>query len=408
MNDNNSYYTTIKTAKNKSPERVFLNIKNSRPTTPILIPSKNKTYKNRSVSAPNLNASNIDYEPKLKTFHSKQELTNYLDSDWKIDEINDKRDSASADLEEQQFFNDNFKTVHSPPPPSTIDNIIPELVYLRRPVPVKPKGGKQNKTKKNSKNSKNSKKQKTNTNTNTNVNGTVLKPCSFYPITGFSRDGYCKPFKNDSGNHLVCANLNKAFMDFTASKGNDLSSVAKPGDNWCLCQHRYFEAYLNKKQPKVIKNATHSFLQDEIKNAIDKQKGGNKSKKNIKGKKKKTRKMKFLFNPDDPKKSFDVYIDKDPSDTIPIKYTSLDDVKNTILKLEGLYKKKLYTHKRIWQVAMIMKVRLGVIYQYRNKMYKNAKQIKERYELANKYFAFLGSRSKEKDEENRLKMKFVF
>ena len=49
--------------------------------------------------------------------------------------------------------------------------------------------------------------------------------------------------------------------------------------------------------------------------------------------------MRFLFNPDDPKKSFDVYIDKDPSDTIPIKYTSLDDVKNTILKLEELYKK---------------------------------------------------------------------
>jgi hypothetical protein len=29
----------------------------------------------------------------------------------------------------------------------------------------------------------------------------------------------------------------------------------------------------------------------------------------------------FFYNPDDPKKSFDVYIDKDPSDTIPIKYT---------------------------------------------------------------------------------------
>ena len=118
--------------------------------------------------------------------------------------------------------------------------------------------------------------------------------------------------------------------------------------------------------------------------------------------------MRFLFNPDDPKKSFDVYIDKDPSDTIPIKYTSLDDVKNTILKLEELYKNKQYTHKRIWQVGMIMKVRLSVIYKYRNKIYKNAKQIKERYELANKYFVFLGSRSQEKDEEKRLKMKFTF
>ena len=31
-------------------------------------------------------------------------------------------------------------------------------------------------------------------------------------------------------------------------------------------------------------------------------------------------KRKFLFNPNDPKKSFDVYIDKNPNDTIPIKY----------------------------------------------------------------------------------------
>ena len=29
---------------------------------------------------------------------------------------------------------------------------------------------------------------------------------------------------------------------------------------------------------------------------------------------------KFLYNPNDPKKSFDVYIDKNPRDTIYIKY----------------------------------------------------------------------------------------
>ena len=43
-------------------------------------------------------------------------------------------------------------------------------------------------------------------------------------------------------------------------------------------------------------------------------------------------------------KSFDVYIDKDPSDTIPIKYTTADDVKRTIRKLERLYKGKKYNH----------------------------------------------------------------
>jgi hypothetical protein len=46
----------------------------------------------------------------------------------------------------------------------------------------------------------------------------------------------------------------------------------------------------------------------------------------------------FLYNPNNPKKSFDVYIDKNPKDTIHIKYTTLEDVKNTINKLEKLYK----------------------------------------------------------------------
>ena len=77
-------------------------------------------------------------------------------------------------------------------------------------------------------------------------------------------------------------------------------------------------------------------------------------------KRQKTKKQ-FLFNPENPKKSFDVYIDKNPKDTIKIKYTTLEDVKNTIDKLEKLYKNKKYSHKRIWQVGMIMKVRLEVL-----------------------------------------------
>ena len=96
----------------------------------------------------------------------------------------------------------------------------------------------------------------------------------------------------------------------------------------------------------------------------------------------KTRK-KFLFNPNDPKKSFDVYIDKNPKNTIPIRYKTVDDVKNTIQKLEHLYKAKKYPHKRIWQVGMIMKVRLGVL--------KDKKP--REYALANRYFKFLGKRT---------------
>ena len=106
-------------------------------------------------------------------------------------------------------------------------------------------------------------------------------------------------------------------------------------------------------------------------------------------------KKQFLFNPKNPKKSFDVYIDKNPKDTINIKYTTIEDVKNTIDKLENLYKNKKYSHKRIWQVGMIMNARLKVL--------KNTKP--KQYALANKYFIFLGKRTKLKENE-RYKLSF--
>jgi hypothetical protein len=106
-------------------------------------------------------------------------------------------------------------------------------------------------------------------------------------------------------------------------------------------------------------------------------------------------KKNFLFNPTNPKKSFDVYIDKNPKDTIHIKYKTVDDVRNTINKLEKLYKNKKYTHKRIWQVGMIMNVRLKVL--------KNKKP--KEYELANKYFNFLQKRTKLEEND---RYKFLF
>ena len=123
---------------------------------------------------------------------------------------------------------------------------------------------------------------------------------------------------------------------------------------------------------------------------------------------KKRKKKQFLYNPDDPSKSFDVYIDKNPNDTIPIKYTTVKDVKDTIKKLERLYKTKKYPHKRIWQVGMIMKVRLEAILKHKTKKYPNAKKVKHRFNLANKYFKFLGKRTKKKDFKSRKAMTFKF
>ena len=108
----------------------------------------------------------------------------------------------------------------------------------------------------------------------------------------------------------------------------------------------------------------------------------------------KTRKQ-FYFNPNNPKKSFDVYIDKNPKNTIPIRYKSLKDVQDTINNLEKLYKEHKYSHKRIWQVGMIMKVRLEVLKDKKPKEYK----------LAKEYFEFLGKRT-DMPEVERYKMNF--
>lgn len=88
----------------------------------------------------------------------------------------------------------------------------------------------------------------------------------------------------------------------------------------------------------------------------------------------------------DCKKTFDVYINQNPKDTISIKYTTVTDVKNTIKKLEKLFIQKKYSHKRLWQVGMILMVRLRALKTTKPKQYK----------LAKDYFNFLGKRTKNK------------
>jgi len=215
-----------------------------------------------------------------------------------------------------------------------------------------------------------------------------LKICSTQPMTGYYRDGYCRGLPDDSGTHVVCAKMTDEFLDFTKSKGNNLSSPSssfpglKSGDKWCLCALRWDEAAKANKAPPVDLEAT-----DESALKFNNLKTYTQTRKSSNGGKRKTQKQ---------KKSFDVYINANPKDTIPIKYTSVEDVKNTILKLEKLYKAKRYPHKRIWQVAMIMKVRLGVL----------RKTKLEHYKLASKYLKFLSNRSKY-DKTQRYTLKFT-
>lgn len=117
----------------------------------------------------------------------------------------------------------------------------------------------------------------------------------------------------------------------------------------------------------------------------------------------KKNKSKFLFNPNDPQKSFDVYIDKNPNDTISIKYSTTKDVKDTIQKLESLYKEGKYSHKRIWQVAMIMKVRLQAMKKHKERLYPNAKNVTKRYKIAEKYYESLKKRTIQNRKKGKTK-----
>ncbi|MBR9865316.1 MAG: DUF2237 domain-containing protein, partial [Rhodobacteraceae bacterium] len=83
-----------------------------------------------------------------------------------------------------------------------------------------------------------------------NVLGEALKPCSTDPMTGFYRDGCCNTGPADHGKHTVCCLMTEAFLAFSKSRGNDLSTPRpeygfqglKPGDRWCLCADRWVQA----------------------------------------------------------------------------------------------------------------------------------------------------------------------
>src|SRR5262249_5174011 len=84
-----------------------------------------------------------------------------------------------------------------------------------------------------------------------NVLGEALEICSIKPMTGIYRDGCCDTGQEDLGSHTVCAVMTDAFLSFSKSRGNDLSTPQpefgfpdlKPGDRWCLCAPRWQEAF---------------------------------------------------------------------------------------------------------------------------------------------------------------------
>jgi uncharacterized protein len=106
-----------------------------------------------------------------------------------------------------------------------------------------------------------------------NVLGEPLEICSLKPMTGFFRDGCCNTAREDFGSHTVCAVMTAAFLEFSKSQGNDLSTPMpqlgfpglKPGERWCLCAPRWQEAFEAGQAPRVVLRATHEGALDYCK-----------------------------------------------------------------------------------------------------------------------------------------------
>lgn len=116
-----------------------------------------------------------------------------------------------------------------------------------------------------------------------NVLGEPLQTCSESPLTGFYRDGCCNTGPDDLGVHSVCVQVTQAFLDFSRTSGNDLTTPMpefgfpglQPGDRWCLCAARWKEALEAGAAPRVVLTATHEAtlvyvsLEDLKQHAID-------------------------------------------------------------------------------------------------------------------------------------------
>lgn len=97
------------------------------------------------------------------------------------------------------------------------------------------------------------------------VLGEPLEICSTSPLTGFIRNGCCETGPGDAGSHTVCIRATDAFLQFSKSRGNDLSTPMpqyqfpglKEGDRWCLCAARWREAFEAGAAPRVVLRATH-------------------------------------------------------------------------------------------------------------------------------------------------------
>ena len=90
-----------------------------------------------------------------------------------------------------------------------------------------------------------------------------------------------------------------------------------------------------------------------------------------------------------------LYTDENPKDTVKIVFKNLQDTRETIKKLERLYKSGTRPHIRISQIANVLEQRLRFM-----------KGKTKEHNLAKRYTEILKQRTKLKTEDERKKLKF--
>ncbi|MFB9313516.1 DUF2237 family protein [Nocardioides plantarum] len=100
--------------------------------------------------------------------------------------------------------------------------------------------------------------------TELNVLDEELEPCGTEPMTGFFRDGCCRPSEQDPGSHTICAVVTPEFLEHQRAIGNDLVTPLpmygfaglRPGDRWCVTARNWARAHRDGAAAPVVLAAT--------------------------------------------------------------------------------------------------------------------------------------------------------
>jgi uncharacterized protein len=105
-----------------------------------------------------------------------------------------------------------------------------------------------------------------------NVLGGPLEECGTDPVTGYFRDGCCRPDPQGVGTHVVCAVVTADFLEHQRRIGNDLSTPQPqygfpglvPGDRWCVTVANWLRAYDDDAASFVVLAATSERALDTV------------------------------------------------------------------------------------------------------------------------------------------------